>query len=159
MRRQCGKDWHPGGCERGRILGSFRDLRKGGDRDPAHVPNARLRPPRPSVKASADGFYLGPVFKAPIHENFDLVGRIGWYRSETPVTAAISFAGTINGSAVAANRSASKTFKNTDLYWGVGGTYKFNKNVGLGLEYSKYKLGGDVDTKLDVWSLRLTYRF
>jgi len=112
-----------------------------------------------TVRGSTDGFYIGPVFKAPVHENFDLVGRFGWYRSETPVTAGVSFVGTINGAAVAANGSASKTFKHTDPYWGVGGTYNFNKNVGLGLEYSRYKLGGDIDTKIDVWSTRLTYRF
>ncbi len=95
----------------------------------------------------------------PVHENFDLVGRLGWYRSETPISVTISAAGTINGTAVAANATANRTFKHTDPYWGVGGAYNFNKNVGLGLEYSKYKIGGDVDTKIDIWSMRLTYRF
>ncbi len=112
-----------------------------------------------TVRGSSDGFYFGPVFKVPVHENFDLVGRLGWYRSETSVSVTLSAAGTINGTAVAANATANRTFNHTDPYWGVGGAYNFNKNVGLGLEYSKYKIGGDVDTKIDIWSTRLTYRF
>ncbi len=111
-----------------------------------------------TLKGSADGFYFGPVFRLPVHDKVDLVGRFGWYRSEIPVTATFSAAGTINGTAVAAGASASKTYKDTDPYWGIGGTYNFNKNVGLGLEYSKYKLGV-TDTKLEIWSTRLTYRF
>ncbi len=147
------------------LEGGYRDLGEVSAAATATFSNARILGATVTgtgtltVKGSADGFYFGPTFRLPVHESFDLTGRFGWYRSETPVTASISFVGTINGIAVAANGSGSKTFKHTDPYWGLGGTYNFNKNIGLGLEYSKYKLGGDVDTKLDLWSMRLTYRF
>jgi OmpA-OmpF porin, OOP family len=114
---------------------------------------------RLSFNGGADGYYFGFVLRAPVHEKFDFVGRAGWFRSEAPVSVTVSFAGTVNGAAVAANASASQTFKDTEPYWGVGGTYNFNRNFGLSLEYSKYKLAKELDTKVDVWALRASYRF
>lgn len=106
--------------------------------------------------ADVDGFYFGPTLSFPINEQFSLNARAGWYRWEAKLALSATAAGTLNGTPVAAGASASATGKGTDAYIGIGGTYKLNKNVGINLSYTQYKVD---DYKAKNLALGVRYSF
>src|SRR5262249_53879477 len=100
-----------------------------------------------SGDVAATAWDLSGVFSWPI-EQFGVFGRVGIANTEAKPGGAFSGAG-----------SQSKT----DLTYGLGGSYDFNKNLGLRLEWQRYKadsgssLGGEGD--IDNFSLGVLWRF
>jgi OmpA-OmpF porin, OOP family len=107
----------------------------------ASVPDASLE-----VKSSAIGGFL--VGQYPI-DNFRIFGKIGFAYVDSKATGTISGLG-----------SASESDTSTNFAWGVGGTYMFNKNVGLRAEYeqAKWEIQGTSDT-IGLWSIGVQYHF
>ncbi len=109
-----------------------------------------------SLSAKVNGWYLGPTVSFPINDQFSIGARAGWFNWKTELSAAFTAAGTLNGTPVAAGGSGSATAKQTDTYIGVGGLYKVNKNVGISLGYTEYKI--DTYTAKN-WTLGARYSF
>ena len=107
----------------------------------ASVPGASLE-----VKSSGFGGFL--VAQYPV-DNFRLFGKIGFAYVDSKVTGTISGLG-----------SESESDNATNFAWGVGGTYMFNKNVGVRAEYeqAKWEIQGTKDT-VGLWSIGVLYHF
>jgi OOP family OmpA-OmpF porin len=101
-----------------------------------------------SVKAKA--WDLVGVGRLPLADKFSLFGKLGMYRADTDLS-----------SNTALIPAASDN--NTDLTYGIGAQYDFNKNLGVRAEWQQYKkvgsdnTGGDSD--VDVMSVGVVYRF
>jgi OOP family OmpA-OmpF porin len=101
-----------------------------------------------SVEAKA--WDLVAVGRLPISEQFSVFGKLGMYRADSDLSSNTPLIG-----------SASDT--NTDITYGIGLQYDFNKNFGLRAEWQQYKkvgsdsTGGDGD--VDVMSIGVVYRF
>lgn len=108
------------------------------------------------LSADIDGYYLGPTVSFPINEQFSVSARAGWYRWEADLRIVATAAGTLNGTAIAAGASANASTKATDTYFGIGAIYKFNKNVGITLGYTEYKVD---EYKSKNWTLGARYSF
>ena len=95
-----------------------------------------------------DGWYVGPKVSLPLNEKFEINARAGWYMWKTDVVATASLGGTYNGQAIAASGSASKKYDGTDMYYGVGAVYNIDKNIAVGVDYTRFKIDTvDVDTR------------
>jgi OOP family OmpA-OmpF porin len=95
-----------------------------------------------NAEAKETAWYLAGKGLLPISPQFDLFAKLGASRNK------LQLAG-----------DSSKT----DLLAGIGAEYKFNKQVGLRLEYEDFgKFGSDSSqgqTRVNMWSLGLAYRF
>jgi OOP family OmpA-OmpF porin len=109
------------------------------------------------VKSSGfSGFLVGQY---PI-DNFRLFGKLGFAYVDTKVTLTVPGFG-----------SAEDSDNSTEFAWGIGGTYMFNKNLGVRLEYEqlKYKFSGfnvpgignaiEGSDKMRMWSIGVQYNF
>jgi OOP family OmpA-OmpF porin len=86
----------------------------------------------------------------PLGNSFSILGKLGFYNAEVKASGLVS---------------GKKT--TTDLTYGIGGQYDFNRNLGLRLEWNRYSKvkapdlagvsGGDTD--LDVLSVGALWRF
>jgi len=110
------------------------------------------------IKAAVatDGYYFGPTASFPINEQFAVNARAGWYNWTADGTASFTAAGTRNGVAFAGGASATDSTDGTDTYIGFGATYKLNKNVGINLGYTEYKVD---EYKAKNWTLGARYSF
>jgi opacity protein-like surface antigen len=100
-----------------------------------------------NAEAEADGFSGFLVAQYPV-DNFRVFGKLGFARLNTTITA--------NAPGVRFdNNDASFEFA-----WGVGGSYMFNKQLGVRAEYEarKYKVEGTSDT-LGLFSIGVQYNF
>jgi len=106
--------------------------------------------PGGSLKAEANAWDIVGVGSFPLGNNFSVLGKLGFYNAE------IKLSGLASGK---------KT--TTDLTYGIGGQYDFNRNLGLRLEWNRYSKvkapdvgtvsGGDTD--IDVLSVGALWRF
>jgi OOP family OmpA-OmpF porin len=107
-------------------------------------------------KVTVSGFGLSGDIKAtawdimavgtlPIHEKFDLYGKLGWYFADSKAS------GSIGGGSES----------NNDLTYAIGGAYNFNKNLAVRLEWQQYKsVGGDNSNgDVDVIGVGVVYKF
>jgi OOP family OmpA-OmpF porin len=97
------------------------------------------------VTAEANAWDIVGVGSWPLGNNFSILGKLGFYNAE------IKLGGLASG-----NKTT------TDLTYGIGGQYDFNRNLGLRLEfnrYSKVKAPGGGDSDIDVMSLGALWRF
>jgi OOP family OmpA-OmpF porin len=103
-----------------------------------------------SLKAEANAWDIVGVGSFPLGNNFSILGKLGFYNAE------------IKLSGVASGKKTT-----TDLTYGIGGQYDFNRNLGLRLEWNRYSgvkapdvagvSGGDTD--IDVLSVGALWRF
>lgn len=112
-----------------------------------------------SLSADAKGWTLGPRVNVPLNDKFSLFGRAGIFNWETEAKVAISAAYTWGGTAYAGNASASKTYTGTDGYWGFGANYQATPLVGVGVGFTEFKFGGDIDHKVRSLDLNLKFKF
>ncbi|HJY77769.1 MAG TPA: outer membrane beta-barrel protein [Burkholderiales bacterium] len=102
------------------------------------------------IKAESNAWDVVGVGSWPLGNNFSIFGKLGFYNAEVKLSG---------------NASGKKT--TTDLTYGVGGQYDFNRNLGLRLEWSRYSgvkapdVGGTSsgDNDIDVVSLGALWRF
>ena len=107
-----------------------------------------------NVTAEANAWDIVGVGSWPLGNNFSILGKLGFYNAE------VKLGGLVSGK---------KT--TTDLTYGIGGQYDFNRNLGLRLEWNRYSkvkapdaTGGGVavtggDTDIDVLSVGALWRF
>lgn len=99
----------------------------------------------------ATGFNLALVGTLPVNNEFGVLGRIGIFRWDLD----------FNVSGVGGSTSASAS--GTDLTYGVGVKYDFNKTIGMRAEWEKFKDVGDENETgqgdIDLLSLSLVFRF
>ncbi|MFL6662280.1 MAG: outer membrane beta-barrel protein [Rhizobacter sp.] len=99
-------------------------------------------------KASSDagdvkshGVYVDAVGKVPLTESFSALGRIGAFNSHTSASNAASDSG-------------------TDVKYGLGLQYDFNKQTALRGEWERYRVKAfDTKTNADMYTLGVNYRF
>jgi OOP family OmpA-OmpF porin len=94
-------------------------------------------------------FEVVAVGSFPIANNFSVYGKAGFFRGDTEAT-------------VTGTSSGSVSESNTDLTYGVGVQYDFNRNLGVRGEWQRYtNLGGEnIDEfDVDVISVGLIWRF
>jgi OOP family OmpA-OmpF porin len=106
--------------------------------------------PGGSVSAEANAWDIVGVGSWGLGNNFSILGKLGFYNAE------LKLGGLASGK---------KT--TTDLTYGIGGQYDFNRNLGLRLEWNRYSKvkapdvgtlsGGDTD--IDVLSVGALWRF
>lgn len=107
-----------------------------------------------SADAEVRGFELVGVLSYPIHNEFEVYGKLGAIRSrvEVGITAAVpGFVAT----------EAAKS-RSTDLTFGVGLKYRFVPNVAARVEWQRYQEVGDNDTgtdNIDLFTVGLLYSF
>jgi OOP family OmpA-OmpF porin len=109
--------------------------------------------PGANVTAEANAWDLVGVGIWPLGNNFSIFGKVGFYNAELKLGGALS---------------GKKT--TTDLTYGVGGQYDFNRNLGLRLEWQRYSgvkspdatAGGltfSGETDIDVLSVGALWKF
>jgi OOP family OmpA-OmpF porin len=98
-----------------------------------------------SVTGEAKGWDLVAVGTLPISQQFAVFGKLGMHMTDFDVSTNVPGVG---------NSSES----NSDLTYGVGLQYNFNKNLGLRAEWQQFKKVGD-DTDVDVISIGVVYHF
>lgn len=101
-------------------------------------------------KESFTAWDLVAVGSYPIGTGFSLFGKFGLYYGKAEATATASIPG------FSASANASDT--GTDLTFGLGAGYDFNRNFGARLEWQRYNGFSDAGG-LDVISLGVLYRF
>ena len=103
-----------------------------------------------NVTAEANAWDLEGVGSWGLGNNFSVFGKLGFYNAE------VKLGGVASGK---------KT--TTDLLYGLGGQYDFNRNLGLRLEWTRYSgvkapnvgAASGSDTDIDVVSLGALWRF
>lgn len=99
-----------------------------------------------------DGYFVDAVGTLPLANGFSLFGRLGAYSAKTELN---GFAGAV--------RVSSASDRSSDLHWGIGAGYDFNKNVGVRLEWERFQKVGDNNTTgrgdVDLASIGIVYRF
>jgi len=103
-----------------------------------------------NLKLETNAWDLVGVGIWPLGNNFSIFGKLGFYNAELKL------------SGVASGKKTT-----TDLTYGVGGQYDFNRNLGLRLEWNRYSgvKAPDVagtssgDTDIDVVSVGALWRF
>jgi len=101
-----------------------------------------------NVTAEANAWDIEGVGSWGLGNNFSVFGKLGFYNAE------VKLGGVASGK---------KT--TTDLLYGLGGQYDFNRNLGLRLEWNRYasvkgpdSVGGD-KSDIDVLSVGALWRF
>lgn len=98
-----------------------------------------------------DGLFIDAVGILPITEQLSAFGKLGVYSLKTEISAS------------AGGASASDNARNSDLTYGLGVSYSFNKELALRAEWERFRKVGDSDktgqSDVDLLSLGLTYRF
>ena len=91
------------------------------------------------------GFYVDAVGEFPVANQFSLFGKVGAFRGEAKAS-------------VPGIGSAKDT--GTDVKFGIGGAYAFNKNLSLRAEVERYRFNVfDDKGDTDLYSVGLSYRF
>lgn len=116
----------------------------------ADMGKAKLTGPGGSDELAATAFDLSAILKWPFAGGFNVFGRLGVYAGK------LELSGVDTGSK-----------NSTNLTYGLGGGYDFNKNLGLRAEwqrYSKMKLRNDAtgvedDGDVDALSIGVLWRF
>lgn len=99
-----------------------------------------------SVKGT--GYFVDAVGKFPVGQGVDLFGRVG------------AFHGKATGSVSADGVSYSTDDSGTDVHYGLGASYAFNRNVSMRAEWERYRFdvfGGSSNT--DLFSVGVVYAF
>lgn len=102
-----------------------------------------------SATIESTAFEVVAVGSFPIANNFSIYGKAGFFRGDTEANVTGPGGGSVSES-------------NTDLTYGVGVQYDFNKNLGVRGEWQRYtNLGGDnIDEfDVDVISVGVVWRF
>jgi len=111
------------------------------------------------IEGKSSGFSGFLVGQYPI-DNFRLFGKLGFGYVDTKITLTIPNLGSVE-----------ESDNSTEFAWGIGGTYMFNKNLGVRLEYEQLKYGFtgfnvpglgnavDVSDKMRMWSIGVQYNF
>ena len=99
-----------------------------------------------TAKVEATAFDAVVVGSWPINQAFSLYGKFGLYHGEAKLTA--------SGTGVG---SSSDKDTGSDLTYGLGARYDFNRNIGVRAEWQRYNdfSGSDID----VLSVGVLYRF
>jgi len=103
-----------------------------------------------AFKFESNAWDIVGVGSWPLGNNFSILGKLGFYNAE------VKLSGPVSGK---------KT--TTDLTYGIGGQFDFNRNLGLRLEWNRYSgvKAPDVagrsssDTDIDVLSVGALWRF
>lgn len=103
-----------------------------------------------SASVEAKAWDLVAVGRVPLADKFSLFGKLGMYRADSDLSS--------NTALIPASSDS-----NTDVTYGLGAQYDFNKNLGVRAEWQQYKkVGGDStggEGDVDVMSLGVVYRF
>ena len=87
-----------------------------------------------SVTAGVSSFTAAVVGNYPINEQVSLLGKIGFARNKTDLTASLG------------NVSASASSSKTSLYYALGGEYNINEKYAIRAQYEDF---GDIDDSTD----------
>ena len=113
----------------------------------ADLGKATFSAPGVSGDINVKAWDLVAVGTLPVADKFSLVGKLGMYRADADRSSGIG-----GGSGT-----------NTDITYGIGAQYDFNKNLGIRAEWQLYTkvgsgaVGGEGD--VDVMSIGVVYRF
>lgn len=117
-----------------------------------------------------DGVNLSAVFTQPINDQFDLLGRVGAFRSTYKYSeTGENFPAFLPSTEPPIHRFVAPDLKSTRLSFGLGASYKVNKNLSLRLEWDRFaNIGKPVDKNessngkfdaVDLVSLGAVWRF
>jgi OOP family OmpA-OmpF porin len=95
-----------------------------------------------SATAESSTFGIAALGILPLGGNFELFGKLGIGSTSVDATA------------TAGGLSAGASDSGSDLLFGVGAVYNFNRNLGVRAEYEHYN-----DSEINVLSIGVQYRF
>jgi outer membrane protein W len=101
-----------------------------------------------TLKSKFDtGYTLGAKYGAPVNESFDVYGRLGMYFWDTSAVASSTGDVTYDGTTTAAGTEVTiATESGSDVYLGIGSSYKINQSTSINADYLKFDIdGSDVD--------------
>lgn len=98
-----------------------------------------------------NGLFLDAVGIIPLQNNFSLFGKLGIYSIKTELSAS------------GPSGSLTQSSTDSDLHWGIGAGYDFNKNVAARLEWERFNDVGNKDktgeANVDLLSVGVVYKF
>ena len=104
-----------------------------------------------TASIEAKGFELVGVGTYPINQQFDVYGKLGFFRWD------------LDASASGPGGSFSQSESGTDLTFGLGVKYNFTKNVGMRVQWQQYKdIGNEATTgtsDVDVIGVGIVFKF
>lgn len=103
------------------------------------------------LNAEIDGWSIAGVFSAPLHDNFDIYGKLGWFAWEAEYT----------GQAAVGNVlvDVQGDIDGDDIFYGAGLRFGLSDAVDLRLEYDRYELDDNIDPEMDTLSASLQFNF
>jgi OOP family OmpA-OmpF porin len=111
--------------------------------------NTTYQGKNPVLEANSDGYSGFFIAQYPI-DNFRVFGKLGFARLNT----------TLDGCITGQPQCVNNNDASFNFAWGVGGTWMFNKQVGLRAEYEARKFNYEnSDQTLGFWSLGVQYHF
>ncbi len=103
---------------------------------------ASITGPGGSATSSVTGLTFAGTGTLPLGENFALLGKVGLWMWDTGCSGAICV--------------SSYSDSDTDMYYGIGARYNFNKNWGMQVEWEQFETSADAVT---LTSLGVRYKF
>ena len=107
--------------------------------------------------ADATGFFLGGNFSLPVTNKFSAHLKAGLFNWDSDITGSGSGTITYDGTVYAVATSLSTDEDGTDLYYGLGASYQFSDNVGVGAQWLRFN--DVVETNVDVIEATISYSF
>jgi opacity protein-like surface antigen len=134
-----------------RVLGGYQfNKYLGAELGYADLGKATLSAAGLSASVEAKAWDLVAVGRVPVADRFSLFGKLGMYRADSDLSS--------NTALIPASSD-----DNTDVTYGLGAQYDFNKNLGVRAEWQQYKKVGSDSTggegDVDVMSVGVVYRF
>ena len=104
--------------------------------------NASVTGPLGNLELNVTGLTLAATGTLPLNESFSLLGKVGLWMWDTDCTGSICL--------------SSASDSDTDLYYGIGARYNFNKNWGVQVEWEQFETSEDSVT---LTSIGVRYKF
>ncbi len=101
--------------------------------------------------SEVDGVSISVNLGAPITEQFDIFGKLGYMSWDADISSRATFNGVTN--------TVNKSEDGTDFIWGLGMAYKFTDNASIRGDWDRLSLGSNLDTDYDAFSVSFQYDF
>ncbi len=109
------------------------------------------------AQSKGNAWYAAGIGKLPLQNQFYLFGKLGLAATTTKTTL-----DTTGAVALPAGTSSSRKRSESNLLWGLGAGYDFNRSLGLRLDYTQIQNVGDTSTgegDVHTATVGVNYRF
>jgi len=104
-----------------------------------------------NTQMTMDGVNIGLKAGYPFADRFSAFAKLGAFVWNAKATA--------NADLIAGSGTSRQKDNGTDLSYGVGLDYDVNTHFSVRGDWDRYRLGGDADTDISLWSVSVQYQF